>query len=275
MPGGARSDSSRRTCCTATSSACWSRGSAGTGGRRSIWSRRCASARTPARWRSFARRRAMATRALERDAGRGPRRHDRAGGRGVLEQALRERGQRSVSLSADRRLRAALRPSARAGVDPGYCAGRVSVVGFRGVDGGYCSDVTRTVVVGQADARQREIYEAVAEANRAARAGCVAGMRGGMPMRWRASTLERAGFGELFGHGLGHGIGLEVHEAPRLSRMADEVLPAGAVVTIEPGVYRAGVGRRAHRGRRASGRRRDRASHRLYRGTPRIVLRLS
>jgi Xaa-Pro aminopeptidase len=55
-------------------------------------------------------------------------------------------------------------------------------------------------------------------------------------------TLVDAGFGDAFGHGLGHGIGLEVHEAPRLSRTVDAVLPDGAVVTIEPGVYLAGLG---------------------------------
>jgi Xaa-Pro aminopeptidase len=54
--------------------------------------------------------------------------------------------------------------------------------------------------------------------------------------------IERAGYGELFGHSLGHGIGLEVHEAPRLARTADGALPEGAVVTIEPGIYRPGWG---------------------------------
>jgi Xaa-Pro aminopeptidase len=54
--------------------------------------------------------------------------------------------------------------------------------------------------------------------------------------------IDRAGFGDLFGHSLGHGIGLEVHEAPRLARTADGALPEGAVVTIEPGIYRPGWG---------------------------------
>ena len=81
-------------------------------------------------------------------------------------------------------------------------------------------------------------------------------IRVGMPGRdadaLARTTLTRCGFGDAFGHSLGHGIGLEVHEAPRLARTADAQLVAGAVVTIEPGIYRAGVGRRTYRGRRPS-----------------------
>jgi Xaa-Pro aminopeptidase len=54
--------------------------------------------------------------------------------------------------------------------------------------------------------------------------------------------IEAAGFGEAFGHGLGHGVGLEIHEAPSLGRKQDDPLPAGAVVTVEPGIYLAGIG---------------------------------
>lgn len=108
---------------------------------------------------------------------------------------------------------------------------------FGASTGGYCSDVTRTVVFGRADSRQRETYAAVQDANRVARAGIRAGMRGKEGDALARAVLEARGMGELFGHGLGHGIGLQVHEAPRLSRLAEEVLPAGSVVTIEPGVY--------------------------------------
>lgn len=113
---------------------------------------------------------------------------------------------------------------------------------FGAVVEGYCSDVTRTVVVGRATGEQREFYEVVRGANAAASAAVHAGMSGrdadGVARRY----IERAGLGDLFGHSLGHGIGLEVHEAPRLARTNELVLPAGAVVTIEPGAYRAGWG---------------------------------
>jgi Xaa-Pro aminopeptidase len=108
--------------------------------------------------------------------------------------------------------------------------------------GGYCSDVTRTVVVGRASAEQREVYEVVREANERAARGIRAGMTGRDADGIARHYIERAGYGELFGHSLGHGIGLEVHESPRLARMAEGILPEGAVVTIEPGIYRPGWG---------------------------------
>ena len=102
---------------------------------------------------------------------------------------------------------------------------------------GYCSDITRTVVAGRADERQRTVYGLVADAQARARTH----VRAGMPAR-DADALAREviaarGFGDAFGHSLGHGVGLEVHEAPRLSQTSDGPLPADAVVTIEPGVY--------------------------------------
>ncbi|MBK6488630.1 MAG: aminopeptidase P family protein [Gemmatimonadetes bacterium] len=115
--------------------------------------------------------------------------------------------------------------------------GEFLLLDFGASTGGYCSDVTRTVVLGRADSRQRETHEAVQEANRVARVGIRAGMLGREGDALARSVLEARGMGELFGHGLGHGIGLQVHEAPRLSRLAEEVLPPGSVVTIEPGVY--------------------------------------
>lgn len=102
---------------------------------------------------------------------------------------------------------------------------------------GYCSDITRTVVVGSATERQRDVYAAVLAANETARTGVRPGMRGCDADSLARIVLESAGLGEAFGHSLGHGIGLEVHEAPRLSRVAETILPSGAVVTIEPGAY--------------------------------------
>jgi Xaa-Pro aminopeptidase len=108
---------------------------------------------------------------------------------------------------------------------------------------GYCADLTRTVVVGgRADDRQREVYRVVAEAQRAAIAGLRPGISGREADALARDPITAAGYGEAFGHSLGHGLGLEVHEAPRLALTARETLPAGAVVTVEPGIYLEGWG---------------------------------
>lgn len=156
---------------------------------------------------------------------------------GILERALREAGSDAhpfppIVASGPR---SAL-PHARASTRT-IAPGEFLLLDFGASTGGYCSDVTRTVVLGHVDERQRETYDAVREANRVAREGIRAGMRGREGDALARGVLESRGFGGLFGHGLGHGIGLEVHEAPRLSRLAEEVLPVGSVVTIEPGVY--------------------------------------
>jgi Xaa-Pro aminopeptidase len=108
--------------------------------------------------------------------------------------------------------------------------------------GGYCADITRTVVIGKADDRQRTMYELVREAQMAAREGVRAGMSGREADALARSAIEARGFGEAFGHSLGHGLGLEVHEAPRLAKSNENPLPEGAVVTIEPGIYLPGWG---------------------------------
>ena len=121
-------------------------------------------------------------------------------------------------------------------------AGDLLLMDFGAVSDGYCSDITRTFVVGRATAEQRELHDVVREANATASGGVRAGMRGKDADALARGYIERRGWGEAFGHSLGHGIGLEVHEAPRLSQTADSPLPAGAVVTIEPGIYRSGWG---------------------------------
>jgi Xaa-Pro aminopeptidase len=108
--------------------------------------------------------------------------------------------------------------------------------------GGYCSDITRTFVVGRASAEQRETYEVVRSANERAVKAVRPGMTGRDADGVARGYIEDRGLGDLFGHSLGHGIGLEVHEAPRLARTADAPLVEGAVVTVEPGVYRPGWG---------------------------------
>jgi Xaa-Pro aminopeptidase len=104
---------------------------------------------------------------------------------------------------------------------------------------GYCSDCTRTYATGAGvPERAREIYELVLAAQEAGVAAVTAGPSGRDVDAVARAVIERAGEGEHFGHGLGHGVGMEVHEAPRLSRTEGErTLVAGNVVTVEPGVY--------------------------------------
>lgn len=107
---------------------------------------------------------------------------------------------------------------------------------------GYCSDMTRTLVVGQASGRQREIYDAVLAANLAGIAAVKPGLQGSAIDSAAREVIEAAGFGEQFGHGLGHGVGLEVHESPSVSRRGTKSVRAGSVITIEPGIYVPGFG---------------------------------
>jgi Xaa-Pro aminopeptidase len=122
-------------------------------------------------------------------------------------------------------------------------AGDLLLFDFGAVAGGYCSDITRTFVVGRApDSRQIEIHDIVREANASASVGVRAGMRGRDADALARQYIERRGYAEAFGHSLGHGIGLEIHEAPRLAKSAESPLAPGAVVTIEPGIYLEGWG---------------------------------
>jgi Xaa-Pro aminopeptidase len=102
---------------------------------------------------------------------------------------------------------------------------------------GYCSDGTRTYATGEPGESAREVYEVVREAQMAALAAVVAGAKGEDVDAVARKVIDDAGHAGRFGHGLGHGVGLEVHEAPRLSLRSDDVLEPGEVVTVEPGVY--------------------------------------
>ena len=161
---------------------------------------------------------------------------------GILEHALRDEGSEAFPFETivASGARAAL-PHARAS-DRRVESGDFLLLDFGAQRGGYCADVTRTVVVGRASDEQRAVYAVVREANQTAAAGVRVGMRGRDADALARSYIERHGYGGAFGHSLGHGLGLEVHEAPRLAKTADAPLAAGAVVTIEPGIYRPGWG---------------------------------
>jgi Xaa-Pro aminopeptidase len=107
---------------------------------------------------------------------------------------------------------------------------------------GYCSDCTRTLSTGDLSDDLERIYEVCLEAQLPAIAGIRPGMTGAEADRVARDVIEAAGYGDRFGHGLGHGVGMAIHEAPRLSSESADVLEAGQVVTIEPGIYLPGVG---------------------------------
>ena len=108
---------------------------------------------------------------------------------------------------------------------------------------GYCSDLTRTLVLGPPPDRFRAVYEVVREAQQAAIEGVESGMTGADAHALAASVIERRGYGDAFTHGLGHGVGLEVHDfPPYLGPTSRDTLEDGMVFTIEPGVYLPGWG---------------------------------
>jgi Xaa-Pro aminopeptidase len=113
---------------------------------------------------------------------------------------------------------------------------------FGAIVDGYCSDFTRTVVKGKATDEMREVYEVVREAQAAAVREARPRVTGRTVDAAARDVITEAGYGKEFSHGLGHGVGLEIHEGPRLARTVSRRLGSGMVVTIEPGVYREGWG---------------------------------
>jgi Xaa-Pro aminopeptidase len=107
---------------------------------------------------------------------------------------------------------------------------------------GYCSDITRTLAVGQPSDELKNIYNTVLEAQLRGMAGIKPGMTGKEADALTRDYITEKGYGEYFGHSTGHGIGLEVHEGPGLSVKSDMKLEPGMVVTVEPGIYIAGLG---------------------------------
>lgn len=102
---------------------------------------------------------------------------------------------------------------------------------------GYASDLTRTIILGEPDRKFREIYDIVFTAQQMAIESIQSGMTGHDGHMIAHNVIAEAGYGEAFGHGLGHGTGLMVHEGPRVSRGSDDVLEDGMVFSIEPGIY--------------------------------------
>jgi len=120
--------------------------------------------------------------------------------------------------------------------------GDLVTIDFGTVYQGYHSDITRTLAVGEPTAKLRDIYELVLTAQEKVIAEIKAGMDCFDADKIARDFIAEAGYKDNFGHGLGHGVGLEIHEAPRLSYTSEAVLKAGMVVTDEPGIYVSGLG---------------------------------
>jgi len=120
--------------------------------------------------------------------------------------------------------------------------GDLVTIDFGTVYQGYHSDITRTLAVGEPSASLRDIYELVLTAQQKVIAEIKAGMDCFDADKIARDFIAEAGYKDNFGHGLGHGVGLEIHEAPRLSYTSKDVLKAGMVVTDEPGIYVSGLG---------------------------------
>jgi Xaa-Pro aminopeptidase len=159
-----------------------------------------------------------------------------------LELEMRARGATKTSFdpivaSGPNGARPHARPSNRA-IEPGEPV----VLDFGCVVDGYCSDMTRTVSLGDPGPDARRVYEVVRAAQQAGRDTVSAGADCAAVDRACRDVIEAAGWGEAFVHGTGHGVGLEIHEAPRVAATARDTLATGYVVTVEPGVYLPGVG---------------------------------
>ena len=115
--------------------------------------------------------------------------------------------------------------------------GDMVVMDYGALFADYHADMTRTVCVGQPGTLQREVYGIVRETHEACAAAVRAGVIGREVHELSVKLISEAGYGEYYGHGLGHGVGIEIHERPNLGRLYDKELPEGSVVTVEPGIY--------------------------------------
>ena len=120
-------------------------------------------------------------------------------------------------------------------------SGEFVTMDFGCVKGGYCSDMTRTVAVGFATEEMRRVYDTVLTAQEAGIASAKAGVSGAEVDGAARKVITEAGYGEYFGHSFGHGVGVEIHEFPNASPLNSKPLPAGAVLSAEPGIYLPGL----------------------------------
>lgn len=154
-----------------------------------------------------------------------------------LEIAMRRRGAESVSFAP---IVAAGEHGARPHASPRDVpipGGTLVVIDWGAQLDGYASDCTRTVATGELDPRDQAVYETVLVAQEAALAAIRPGPTGKEVDAVARAIIDEAGHAEHFGHGLGHGVGMEVHEGPRLGKTGEEPLAAGNIVTVEPGIY--------------------------------------
>ncbi len=121
--------------------------------------------------------------------------------------------------------------------DKPVAAGDFLTMDFGCVKGGYCSDMTRTVAVGHVTEEMEKVYRTVLAAQKAGIATAKAGVKGQEIHNAAAEVIAGAGYGEYFGHGFGHGVGVEVHEGAGAGPASEQPLPAGAVISAEPGIY--------------------------------------
>ncbi len=105
---------------------------------------------------------------------------------------------------------------------------------------GYCTDMTRTVAIESVSEEQKKVYNTVLKAQLAACEGAKAGLRGCDIDKIARDIIEKEGYGDNFGHGLGHSLGIEIHENPRFSPLCTDEIKSGMIMTIEPGIYLAG-----------------------------------
>ncbi|MBP7175286.1 MAG: aminopeptidase P family protein [Thermoclostridium sp.] len=123
-----------------------------------------------------------------------------------------------------------------------FAAGDAVVMDFGAIYMGYCSDMTRTIFLGNPSQQMQEIYDIVLRAQTEVLEKAAENMTGKQLDRAAREIIYAAGYEKCFGHGLGHGVGIEIHEMPRVSPMGEDVLKKGMVFTVEPGIYVEGVG---------------------------------
>jgi Xaa-Pro aminopeptidase len=171
----------------------------------------------------------------------------------TIERGLVGRAEREVQLSAEQRMRelGAAAPAfpaiVAAGVnaalphhessDHEIAAGELVIMDMGAMVDGYCSDCTRTFAAGEPGDEAKAAYELVERAQAAGLEAVAAGVSGRDADAAAREPIVAAGHGDHFGHGLGHGVGIEVHEAPRLSQRSEDTLAVGDVLTVEPGIY--------------------------------------